>query len=173
MQIASWKFASILTLVLAGLLTMPGFAAANAARSPCQAVDGRRASLGAVECDTLANRPDLDRVVVFHDRTVTVQVLRTDMARRGDIIEASLVFNFSTATKANRDGDGPRSQLRRQMFDCARNTHAIRSTSDYLRPVARGEPSAVSRTPDSPMRATDPGSLDARVGAALCAMVKA
>lgn len=121
----------------------------------------------------MANRPVLDRVVVFHNREVTVQAIRADLARRGDLIEASLILNFSGETKAGRVGGGPQSQLRRQRFDCARNTHAIQSSADYSRPAARGEPSKLSRTPDAPLRATDPASLDARVGAALCAMVKA
>ena len=148
MPIASGKFASILVPAFASLLTLSGPVSADTAKAPCESAPGQRTSLRAGECEIIANRPDIDRVVVFHDRAVTVQVLRSDVARHGDIIEASLVFDFSAATKANRDGDGPKSQLRRQTFDCARKTHAVQSTSDYLRPAARGVPSAVSRTPD-------------------------
>lgn len=165
------KSCCVLLLVLSFTHSDP--VAADAANGPCESADGQRASLGAKECEIVANRPELDRAVVFHDRAVTVQTLRADTSRRGDVVEASLVLNFSAAIRTGRESSGPKSQLRRQTFDCARYTHAIQSSADYSRPAARGEPGAVSRTPDAPMRPTDPASLDARVGAALCAMVKA
>ena len=167
------KFATpshVLLFFFALLIQAPS----NASESfgPCDTSGGQRPELSERECQIIANQAAGERSVVYRDAHVTVLAVRAEVSRKGDLVEAGLVYDYAQATSAAREATGPRSQLRRLRFDCAKNLSAVQESSYYARPVARGDAAKITRTPDAPMRPLDKASIDARIAAALCAMVK-
>lgn len=162
--------ASFLTLMV--LLVASGPLYANTTGGPCDTSGGQRPKLSERECQIIANQAAGERSVVYHDAQVTVLVVRAEVSRKGDVVAAGLVYDYAQATSAASEATGPRSQFRRLRFDCTKNLSAVQESSDYARPVARGDAAKITRTPDAPMRPLDKGSIDSRIAAALCAMVQ-
>jgi hypothetical protein len=95
-----------------------------------------------------------------------LQVMARDgeSVRDRDHVELTLIYNFPAAA----DG-AVRSALRRQRFDC-RDGGGVATLEErtFERPVARGEPREVTRTPEAVSRPIEAGSVEARVRAIAC-----